>query len=108
MKKRLTQAQFYACTKGLEVGQQTLDIARGVLVLGQPQTTFVQSMGLTKGAVSQAVARVWNAFMAKSIPAGYEQVSVVLPEHQAFIVKKWAKEASLKNNALRSLLPMTR
>ncbi len=31
-------------------------------------------------------------------PPGYEWVSVLLPEHQAFIVKKWAKtaEANLK------------
>lgn len=37
MKKRLTEAQFQAAIKGLEIGQQTIDIARGVLVDGRPQ-----------------------------------------------------------------------
>ncbi|MCC3262188.1 transcriptional regulator KorA, partial [Paenibacillus polymyxa] len=61
MKKRLTEAQFQTAIKGLEIGQQTLDIARGVLVDGRPQAEFVTSLGLTKGAVSQAVSRVWAA-----------------------------------------------
>ena len=37
MKKRLTEAQFQTAIKGLEIGQQTIDIARGVLVDGRPQ-----------------------------------------------------------------------
>ena len=92
MKKRLTEAQFQACIKGLDVGQQTIEIARGVLVLGQPQAAFITSLGLTKGAVSQAV----TAFSSKNVPQGYERVSAVLPEHQAFIVKKWAEDAATK------------
>jgi hypothetical protein len=43
--------------------------------------------------------------MSKSIPTGYERVSVVLPEHQAFIVNKWAKDAAIKKKELRSMLP---
>jgi transcriptional regulator with XRE-family HTH domain len=31
-----------------------------------------------------------------SLPPGYERVSVILPEHRAFIVKKWAEEARKK------------
>ena len=93
MKKRLSEAQFQACVNGLEVGQQTVEIARGVLVDGKPQTTFASSLGLTRGAVSQAVNRVWAAHEAKNLPAGYERVSAVLPEHQAFIVKRWAADA---------------
>lgn len=99
MKKRLSEAQFQACIKGLEVGQQTIEIAHGVLVLGQPQTTFAASLGLTRGAVSQAVHRVWAVFMAKNLPQGYERVSVVLPEHQAYIVKKWAEGAVKKRES---------
>lgn len=49
MKKRLTEAQFQTAIKGLEIGQQTIDIARGVLVDGRPQAEFVTSLGLTKG-----------------------------------------------------------
>lgn len=94
MKKRLTEAQFQAAIRGLEVGQQTIEIAQGVLVLGQPQSVFVEALGVTKGAVSQAVSRVWAAHESKeSIPKGYERVQAVLPEHQAFQVRKWAEAA---------------
>ncbi|MFN7836029.1 MAG: transcriptional regulator KorA [Burkholderiaceae bacterium] len=93
MKKRLTEAQFQACIRGLDVGQQTIEIAHGVLVLGQPQASFVASLGLSRGAVSQAVNRVWAAFVVTDLPQGYERVSAVLPEHQAYIVKKWAEDA---------------
>lgn len=31
-----------------------------------------------------------------SLPPGYERVAAVLPEHQAFIVKKWAEAARMK------------
>jgi hypothetical protein len=96
MKKRLSEAQFQACIKGLEVGQQTIEIAHGVLVMGQPQAQFVTSLGLSKGAVSQAVHRVWAAHAAKELPQGYERVSAVLPERQAYIVKKWAEDAAKK------------
>ena len=67
-----------------------------MLVLGQPHAAFITSLGLTKGAVSQAVSRVWAAFSSKNVPQGYERVSAVLPEHQAFIVKEWAEEAATK------------
>ena len=96
MKKRLTEIQFQACIKGLDVGRQTIEIAHGVLVMGQPQASFVVALGLSKGAVSQAVQRVWAAFTAKNLPLGYERVSAVLPEHRAYIVKKWAQDAVKK------------
>lgn len=92
MKKRLTEAQFQAAIKGLEIGQQTIDIAHGVLVEGRPQAAFVASLGLSKGAVSQAVNRVWVAAQ-RTAPEGFERITAVLPEHQAFIVKKWAEDA---------------
>ena len=98
MKKRLSEAQFRACIHGLDVGAQTLQIAHGVLVLGQTQASFVQALGLSKGAVSQAVHRVWRVFTHSNIPPGYERVSAVLPQHQAYIVKKWAEDAQARNN----------
>ena len=96
MKKRLTEAQFQAAVKDLEVGQQTLDIARGVLVEGVPQASFVTSLKLSRGAVSQAVHRVWVSHEERNVPKGFERVTAVLPEHQAFIGKKWAIEAAKK------------
>lgn len=94
MRKRLSEVQFQACVDGLEVGAQTLEIAHGVLVRGQTQAWFVQTLGLSKGAVSQAVQRVWRAHL----PPGFERVSAVLPQHQAFIVRKWAEDAQARNN----------
>ena len=95
MKKRLTEAQFQTAIKGLEIGQQTIDIARGELVVGRPQAEFVTALGLTKEAVSQAVSRVWAA-AGEQLPEGFERVTAVLPEHQAFIVKKWEADAKRK------------
>jgi len=95
MKKKLTETQFQDAIKHLNVGQQTIDIAYGVLVQGQAQTTFVKKLGVSKGAVSQAVNRVWE-YSKGNIPEGFERVEAVLPEHQAFIVKKWAQDAKKK------------
>ena len=92
MKKQLTEAQFKAAISRLDVGQQTVDIAHAVLVKGQAQSVFVESLGLSKGAISQAVNRVWLASQ-ETPPTGYERVVAVLPAHQAFIVKKWADDA---------------
>lgn len=96
MKKRLTEAQFQAAIRDLAIGEQTIDIARGVLVEGRPQAEFAASLGLTKGAVSQAVSRVWAASNQGDLPEGYERVTAVLPTHQAFIVKKWVEDAKKK------------
>ncbi|AVX40746.1 transcriptional regulator KorA [Yersinia massiliensis] len=96
MKKRLSKAEFQAAIKDLDVGQQTIDIANGVLVEGKPQATFVAMLGLSRGAVSQAVNRVWIAHQEKNLPEGYERVTAILPEPKAFIVKKWAEETAKK------------
>ena len=96
MKKRLTEAQFLEAIKGLKIGKQTREIARGVLVEGKKQAEYVTALGVTKGAVWQAVERVWEAHITKALPEGFERVTAVLPEHQAFIVKKWAEDAKKK------------
>jgi hypothetical protein len=49
MKKRLTEPQFHEATKGLGVGSQTLETARGVLIDGKPQKEFAASLGLSTG-----------------------------------------------------------
>lgn len=61
MKKRLTETQFEKIAADLKVGQQTIDIARGVLVDGKSQTQFAEEFGISRGAVSQAVNRVYSA-----------------------------------------------
>ncbi|PKD40498.1 transcriptional regulator [Methylomonas sp. Kb3] len=92
--KRLTEKQFNQAVDGLGVGDQTKEIARGVLVDGKSQAEYVKALDLTRGAVSQAVKRVWEAHLAKAeVPEGYERVTVILPKFQALQVKKWAKSA---------------
>ena len=51
----------------------------------------------------------WEALQAisggkttSSLPPGYERVSVVLPEHRAFQVKKWGEETRQKLRELNS------
>jgi len=95
MKKKMNEVQFQKAIKDLEIGQQTVDIAWGVLVEGRPQAEYAVALGLSRGAVSQAVNRVWSAHEA-NLPVGFERVTAVLPEHQAFIVKKWAADAAKK------------
>lgn len=94
-KKRLSKEDFNRITRNLSVGQQTLDIAYGVLVKGKPQKFFVETLEISRGAVSQAVNRVWDAYK-QEVPDGFVRLEVVLPERQAFIVKKWADEAKRK------------
>jgi hypothetical protein len=93
--KRLTNEVFLRVAKNLNVGKQTLDIAHGVLVEGKPQKYFVETFNISRGAVSQAVNRVWEAYK-QEVPDGFVRVDVVLPERQAFIVKRWADEAKRK------------
>jgi ParB family transcriptional regulator, chromosome partitioning protein len=61
MKKRLSETQFEKIINELKVGQQTINIARGVLVEGKSQTQYADELGISRGAVSQAVSRVYSA-----------------------------------------------
>lgn len=96
MKKAVSADQFQKAIKGLDIGAQTIEIAFGVLVEGKSQAAFAEKFALTRGAVSQAVSRVWEAHLAKSLPKGFKVVTAVLPEHQAFIVQRWSEEAKRK------------
>lgn len=95
MKKRLSEEEFASATSGLDVSQKTLDIAHGVLVLGKSQAEFVKLHGITKGAVWQAVQRVWEAHQ-QLVPNGYERITAVLPEHKAYLVKQWERDVKRK------------
>lgn len=92
--KRLTEEEFAQAIAGLSVGEQTIEIARGVLVEGMTQAEYAKALNISKGAVSQAVKRVWEAYNErKLIPEGYERVTAILPKFRAYQVKKWAKPA---------------
>lgn len=86
MKKKLTELEFQVAVAELDLSSRHVEIAREAMVEGRSQIELCQVFQLTKGAISQIVRRVWEAHQ------GGERVTVVLPKHQAFIVKKWAKE----------------
>lgn len=44
----------------------------------------------------QSLDALWGGKMNNSLPKGYERVSVILPEHRAYQVKKWGEETSKK------------
>ena len=92
-KKSLNEEQFQSAIRDLEIGAQTKEIAYGVLVEGKNQAEFVLKYRLSRGAISQAVGRVWTSHETKNLPDGYERVSAILPKYRAYLVKKWGDEA---------------
>lgn len=92
--KRMTRSQFIQAISRLNMGESTLEIAKGVLVDGISQADYARARNITPGAVSQIVNRVWKVHLKTiNIPDKFVEVTAVLPEHQAFIVKQWEKEA---------------
>ncbi len=96
--KRMTRDQFIRATSALTMGESTLEIAAGVLVDGKSQSDYARAKQITRGAVSQIVSRVWKIHLkASNIPDKFVEVTAVLPEYQAFIVKQWEKEAQRRD-----------
>ena len=96
--KRMTRDQFIQATRSLTMGESTLEIAEGVLVDGKSQSDFARVKQITRGAVSQIVSRVWKIHLKEiNIPDKFVEVTAVLPEHQAFIVKQWEKAAQISD-----------
>jgi hypothetical protein len=92
--KRMTRMQFRQAASTLNMGENTREISEGVLVEGKFQVDFARVKKITPGAVSQIVKRVWKAHLkAINIRDKFVEVSAVLLEHQAFIVKQWEKQA---------------
>lgn len=60
--------------------------------LETPLPLLLESTNLDKGALDTLTADTVH----HSLPAGYECISAVLPEHQAFIVRRWGCAARKK------------
>jgi transcriptional regulator with XRE-family HTH domain len=60
--------------------------------LGVPLTLLLESTDLDRHTLD-AVA---GGRASQGLPPGYERVFAVLPEHQAFIVKKWSEATQKK------------
>lgn len=95
-KKKLTDDQFQAAIKDVDMPERTKEVVYAVLVRGESQTALSQSSRLSQGTISQATSRVWDAFLRQNVPDGYQRVEVLLPDHQAYIVQKWSAEALKK------------
>ncbi len=65
------------------------DVAKA---LQTPLPLLLESTDLDKTALETLAGEK----VLSSLPSGYERVAAVLPEHQAFIVKKWAEAAQKK------------
>ena len=101
MKKALTEEQFEKAISHLNIHEQTASIAYGILVKGQAPSHYIESLGITKGAVSQAVNKVWKMHYEKNHPAGYRKVTAFLPAYKAALVDQWAN-AELKKIGKKS------
>lgn len=60
--------------------------------LGQPLPLLLESTGLPR----KDLELLAGGLTMDHLPPGYERVTTVLPEHQAFIVKKWDEAARKK------------
>lgn len=87
---KLTLQEFEEAIDGLNLENRSITIAKMVLVDGQTQSSVCRAMKLTRGAVSQTVKKVVSSY--NIIKQNGEFVSAVLPKHQAFIVREWAKQ----------------
>lgn len=92
MKKILTEEQFLIAVKNLNITEKTKFIAYQVLVKGVKQIDLANKLNLSKGNISHAVNKVFNAYSKSNIPLGYKEITVILPDHQVFIVEQWAKK----------------
>lgn len=64
-------------------------IARALQV---PLPILLESTDLDR----QALNRLVGGKAPSSLPPGYERVSVILPEHQAYVVKRWGENSMKK------------
>lgn len=60
--------------------------------LETPLTLLLESTDLDK----DTLAALAGGKAPSSLPAGYERVSAILPEHRAFVVRKWGEETRKK------------
>ena len=91
LKRKMTEAEFAAAIQHMRPPpQRVLEIAHADLVRGVLQAEIAQEYKVTRSSVSQASKRIWLGFLKSK---GFQEVSVVLPETRAFVVKGWGREA---------------
>jgi transcriptional regulator with XRE-family HTH domain len=74
-------------------GNPSLKVMESIAeALDVPLPLLLESTDLTKEDLDELA----GGKARSSLPPGYERVSVILPEHKAFIVKKWGEETREK------------
>lgn len=75
-------------------GNPSLKVMEAVAkALDVPLPLLLESTDMDKTALD---ALAGGKAPSSSLPPGYERVSVILPEHRAFVVKKWGEQAKNK------------
>lgn len=90
--KRLSLEEFEEAAATLSMNARTRAIAKRVLVHGHSQADLAQHYGVTAGAISQSVGRVWKAHQA-IMPRGFERLEVLLLTARVPLVRQWDSEA---------------
>lgn len=91
-RRRLKAREFDALTRRLDMTDRTVQLARRVMVGGETHRSVAGDAGVTRPAVSQHVARVWQAYLdgiEDNLPDAYQRVTAILTHEQAGIVAAW-------------------
>ena len=90
---KMSKRDFERTVRGLTMAPEVADRCRAVLVDGQRQIDVATDAGVGAGAISSAVARVWRSYLdTLEHPDGFEEVTALLTESQAAVVRTWHRE----------------
>lgn len=96
-RRRLKADEFKAATERLTISARSEQMARRVLVEGDLQATVANEYGVTVGAVSHQIRRIWQAHCEmQEVPPGHERITAVIPTEKAEIVRTWERESRRK------------
>lgn len=99
--KRLTPQEFEALSPYLDrLGANNVVGARAIMVDGRKQAEVAREMGVSKGAISAVVCRIWESHLEHgSRPKGWVSLNVTLPPDLADVVVDMARKAREKETA---------
>lgn len=91
--RKLTKREFDRAVRNLQMTTPIIERCRAVLVDGARQIDVAEQAGVGAGTVCTAVNRVWRSYLdSLTNPEGYEEVTALLTDEQAAIVRTWHRE----------------
>lgn len=93
-KQRLSESAFLAAIQPMaRLSEQSVAIARAILVEGKSQKSQADEYGLSRGVVSNLVNRIYKAAKPAqpALPRGFQRVELVLPEKLVPVAKMLEK-----------------